>query len=112
MADRSYNQSGGGYFIALSNLAPSALLYSNTTGFSALNWEETGLNTQSTLISANKVVKDMGKTIVSTSRTFRKFQAIDPAQGVVGPDNNGNPGYLTFYLEVGLPSFAPIARYS
>ncbi len=81
-------------------------------------------------VAAGKLLKDMGKTIVSAGRTFRKFAAVGTGNprysssfGVVGGAGaSPNGGYATFYLEVGREGNpgsgtanngvpAPIARY-
>ena len=81
------------------------------------------------VVAANKLLKDMGKTIVSAGRTFRKFAPVVAGLGVSsfgvagGPAVGANSGYGSFYLEVGREAFgptpvanntlgpAPIARY-
>ena len=80
-------------------------------------------------VGQGKLLKDMGKTVVSAGRTFRKFAAVGTGNalkfassfGVAGgPGASPNSGYASFYLEVGRegnpgapdPSApAPIARY-
>jgi hypothetical protein len=75
--------------------------------------------------AAGKLIKDMGKTIVSGGRTFRKFAVA--ATGSRYVDSRGvaggaavapGAGYGTFYLDVGREGAtgttipAPIARYA
>jgi len=75
-------------------------------------------------LTAGKLIRDMGKTVVSGGRTFRKFAIAGAGAnyvaslGVAGaPATAPGAGYATFYLDVGregatgttLP--APIARY-
>jgi hypothetical protein len=69
------------------------------------------------------ILRDMGRTIVSSSRTFRKVQYVVPANlaastfGVSGGAGISSEAYLTGYIEVGfggegssgLP--APVAHY-
>jgi len=75
-------------------------------------------------VDAGKLIKDMGKSVVSGGRTYRKFAlALTGAQFVssLGVAGNGaaapNTGYGSFYLEVGRDGFAgtngpaPIVRY-
>jgi hypothetical protein len=77
-------------------------------------------------VAAGKLLKDMGKTLVSSGRTFRKFQAVGTGAvkfastfGVNGAATVApNPGYGSFYLEVGREGSAgatavpaPILRY-
>ena len=126
-----FNQSGGGYFVALEALNAKLLTLTPGTGsggaatvgtFAVYNWAgDAGAGSLSSLVAVNKVIKDMGKTVVSAGRTFRKFQAIAPltasATGVTGQAASAtNPGYLTGYLELtreGSPAApAAIARYA
>jgi len=74
-------------------------------------------------VDAGKLLKDMGESIVSAGRTFRKFQvaatgaAFVDSRGVVGnPATAPNNGYGSFYLDVTRNSAAsaapaPILRY-
>lgn len=128
-----FNQSGGGYYVTLEDIktkmftkaADSGSGGATTVGaFSAYTWgsggEPGGL---STFVATGKVIKDMGKTVVSAGRTFRKFQAvfssITGTNGVGGGLTSGgssNLSYLSFYLEIardGAPNVIPaIARYA
>jgi hypothetical protein len=82
----------------------------------AANW--------SSIMVAGRLIKDVGKTVVSSGRTFKKFQAVlgtatnsSPTFGVAGKAaTSTDTGYLTGYLEVGTEGAsaapAPIARYS
>jgi hypothetical protein len=98
---------------------------SNVFGLSALATAQQGSNA-ATEVRQGKLLKDMGKTIVSSGRTFRKFAVAGTGSekyassfGVAGgPAVAPNAGYASFYLEVGregsaggatLP--APVARY-
>lgn len=79
----------------------------------------------STVVTTGALLKDMGRTIVSSGRTFRKFAPVlggtaDRASslGVIGGVGaTPNAGYGSFYLEVGREGLcgakgpAPIARY-
>jgi len=80
-------------------------------------------------VTQGKLLKDMGKTVVSAGRTFRKFAPVVAGLGVSsfgvagGPAVGANAGYGSFYLEVGREGLgptpvanttlgpAPIARY-
>jgi hypothetical protein len=144
-----WNQSGGAYFIIMTDLGNTgtyintltsagsnsggafvnASLASNTASnaFGATSAGEATAAT--TAVTAGKLLKDMGKTVVSSGRTFRKFQAVGTGsvnfansfgvQGGPAPATaNGNTGYADFYLEVGREGSAgttaapaPIARY-
>ena len=81
----------------------------------------------SSLVQTGKLLKDMGRTVVSAGRTFRKFAPVvqglgannTSSFGVVGAAGTTlNAGEGTFYLEVGREgtgqgtvSVAPILRY-
>jgi hypothetical protein len=136
-AKPGYNQSGGGYYVAFSSIASSIILNVNAVGSGS-----GGAFTQATVstlvpagglssivtptgaIPAGRVLRDMGKTLTSSTRVFRKFQLAVPntqssggVSGNVPPQTNypGDVGYLTFYLEVSrdgasTAANAPIAR--
>jgi hypothetical protein len=110
----------GGAFVnpTLSTVTMTSIIGAGTT---------TG-NAQS-VVGSGKLLKDMGKTVVSAGRTFRKFAPVVAGLGVSsfgtvgGPAVGANSGYGSFYLEVGREAFgptpvanttlgpAPIARY-
>jgi len=61
------------------------------------------------------MLKDMGTTVVSSSRTFRKVQLVAPAVGVAGATGlTPAEDYLTGYIEIGVdgtcPTSSPQAR--
>ena len=104
-----------GYFVPLGNCANKVLHYSGGAGaggsflpgnFTEASWAA-GKSTASPLtstinaIGAGGLLKDMGKTVVSSNRTFRKVQLVAPslAGGVVGVDTTSGP-YLTAYIEL------------
>lgn len=114
-----YNQSAGGYYTVVAAIAPANFLaFTPGTGsggaatvgtFATLTWaSEVGGGKTSSLLAVGNVLKDMGKTVVSSGRTFRKFQGVAASfvgaggvTGVVGTAAGVNPtGYLTGYLEV------------
>ena len=144
-ANAGFNQSGGAYFMCIQALdntvavgsfintltaAPSGsggAVVAPTLALVSMS-SVIGLNTNaaSTLVGTGKLLKDMGKTVVSAGRTFRKFAPVVQGLGVssfgvVGAAARGaNAGYGSFYLEVGREGFAgsatagapaPIARY-
>ena len=82
----------------------------------------------STVSSAGALLRDMGKTVVSSGTYFRKVQLVvqqGTAQatagttstfGVAGPAANGGvtPDYLTGYIKLGFEGIgapAPVAKY-
>lgn len=117
-----FNQSGGGYYIVTATLplvnllalTPGSGSGGATTAGSFGNYtstisDTTAISNLSTLFTAGKLIKDMGKTVVSAGRAFRKFQAVLPASastgGVVGAAGSATQaGYATPYLEVTAPS--------
>lgn len=144
-----FNQSGGSMFMVLSNLeaTPATAVYTYTITTAATR--SGGAVTEAVLtatkmgdilkagatyaaltdaeaaafVDAGKLLKDMGTTVVSAGRTFRKFQvaatgaAFVDSRGVVGnPATAPNTGYGSFYLDVTRNSAAsaapaPIVRY-
>jgi hypothetical protein len=150
-AKAGFNQSGGGYFMCIQPLETNSLSlggYINTisvapTGSGGATVPPTlalvsmssilGLATTSgsTLVATGKLLKDMGRTVVSAGRTFRKFAPVVQALGANNTSSFGiigtaatttNAGYGAFYLEVGRDGSAasqgtgagapaPIARY-
>jgi hypothetical protein len=112
-----YNQSGGGYYIVISDIVPAKLNVftpgtgsggATTSGSFAAAGAADLPGGVSTLFLAGKIIKDMGKTLVSANRTFRKVQAV--VAGTIGAASLGvagaaasatAPGYVTFYLETG-----------
>lgn len=110
-----YNQSAGGYYLIVSTIAPANLLSVSTAASGSggatvpavlatySGWAADGQF--STLLTAGNVLKDMGKTVVTAGRTYRKFQATAnvnlSTNGVTGTAATAlNTGYLTGYLEV------------
>ena len=74
------------------------------------------------------LLKDMGKTVVSASRTFRKIQLVRPQVGTVStggvegaaPGSNPVQDYLTGFIEMGFNGYvvsggagfpAPVAKF-
>jgi len=146
-----FNQSGGAYFLCVQALAATNSAttsdYLNVLTSAGSNsggaWVNPTFKTENTsnvfgaksaneasesfaAVGQGKLLKDMGKTVVSANRTFRKFAAVGTGSskyassfGVQGgPPSAPNGGYATFYLEVGREGIpgstaapAPIARY-
>ena len=143
-----FNQSGGAYFICLANLENTPGTAAFVQGITSVGSNSGGawippnlapitmsnvLGTGATIANANaaalvntgKLLKDMGRTVVSAGRTFRKFAPVVPGVpastfGVVGAaGTTTSAGYGSFYLEVGREGAggtatnapAPIARY-
>ena len=113
-----------GYYVPLASL--SSVIYAEptqnangTTGnFVAANWVTTA--NASTIIAGGAgypgLLKDMGKTLVSAQRTFRKVQLVVSTTstfGVTGAAGTApDAGYLTGYIELGYEGYgkpAPVA---
>jgi len=116
------SNSGGAWIAPTLALTPMSNVIGTGLGVSLAN--------AAALVGQGKLLKDMGRTIISSGRTFRKFSPVvsGPAAstfGVTGgPATAPNTGYCSFYLEVGREGFggpglgtsglstpAPIARY-
>jgi hypothetical protein len=102
----------GGYYMPLSTLAGQIQSYNATTGFiSSATWASTG-GAGVGLINGpfKSLLRDQGKTVVSSGRTFRKIQVVgnnvagQSTFGVLGPASTGVPNtdYFTGYIEVGV----------
>jgi len=131
-AKAGFNQSGGAYYMSLETLYTKAQAYAPGSGsggattvgiFTPLSQSLTAGTDTSSLSSVSgqyQLLKDLGRTIVSSGRTFRKFQAVVPTTNNssvtfgVGGSTLGN-GYLGMYLEVGREGAAApvkLARYA
>jgi len=121
-----------GYYIPVGSLRGLIYQYNPTSGVStAAAWANTNHSTLPFISSAGAgVLKDMGKTVVSSSRVFRKVQlvlstaSLLAAQGIsntVGGNAAGGTvaytsvgeDYLTGYIELGFNGGtpAPVAAY-
>jgi len=100
-----------GYFVPLGRCDDKVLQYSEGAGaggsflpgnFSPASWVATdGRVSTIRTVGAGGLLRDMGKTVVSSNRTFRKVQLISPslAGGVAGVDTTSGK-YLTGYIEL------------
>jgi len=111
-----------GYFVPLGNCVASVLQYNGAAGaggsflpgaFTAASWTASGASGAGALLSTissigqGGLLRDMGKTVVSSNRTFRKVQLVVKgastlagATGVTGTGAENQP-YLTGYIELG-----------
>lgn len=132
----------GGYYVPLATLEDKIFARveptSNDTGinggsFSTARWATTyakggfgnatvgNVYLSSILTAGAGVLRDMGRTVVSANRTFRKIQLVTSGRGStlstfgVGGLVGSNPveDYLTGYIELGFDgnSGAPVAHY-
>ena len=120
-----------GFFIPVGNCRGLIYAYNPTAGvstFSSAVWATINTSTAFYVSSAGAgVLRDLGKTVVSSARTFRKVQLLVSTPntfGVAGlnPSSGyGGEDYLTGYIELGLGgsasggaapgSIAPVAQY-
>ena len=99
-------ETAGNTGVAGGQFSTATWAWSSLTDMSTASW-----NTFSTALATagRTILKDMGRTIVSSSRTFRKIQLVRPAGqapstfGVGGSAAAGYPGesYFTGYIELG-----------
>ena len=106
-----YNQSGGGYLMIVSSITRSQLnIYTPGSGTGASmapgSFTQAGPSDvpDTSVFEVGHLLKDMGRTVVSSGRTFRKVQAVigmasgaSPTYGVGGQ----SPNYTSFYVETG-----------
>ena len=89
--------------------------------FSTASWAFWGSKVTSSIGAAGAgILKDMGRTVVSSNRTFRKVQLVLTGNqlssfGVSGPSGTTpNQDYYTGYIELGFDGSgtpAPVARF-
>ena len=117
----SAGSNSGGAFVA-----PTLAVANARDAFGVAAADTAGIAGALAEVAQGKLLRDMGKTVVSSGRTFRKFAAVGTGNaryansfGVAGgPGTAPNAGYATFYLEVGREGSAgattapaPVARY-
>ena len=118
-------QNSPSHFMTVGNLASQVYAYNPTAGaltFSTASWAWVGTSGQtagtpyvSSIVAAGGLLKDIGKSVVSSNRYFRKVQLVvrnggAPVStgastfGVAGTNNGALPNsdYLTGYIELGL----------
>lgn len=125
-AHAGFNQSGGAYFIVITDI--SSKLFSYTPGkysggatepgtVAAVTAATLAAGTTPIALTAGKLIKDMGKSVVVGGVTYRKFQAVvAPSAANAGGQAGRTPEYYSFFLEVGREGAqtagpAGIARY-
>jgi hypothetical protein len=103
----------GGYFIPIATMANKVYSYNPAAGsvtFLPAVWASTGGAYVSYVAAGAGVLRDMGKSVVSASRTFRKVQLVVPQSTGnttstfgVGGATGTTPvqDFLTGYIEVG-----------
>jgi len=113
-----------GYFVPVASL--TGLVYGlNTTNgattFSTATWAYFGASRSLSSIQAGGgILKDLGRTVVSSLRTFRKVQVVLASNstlttfGVGGRQTGVGEDYLTGYIELGFEGNgtpAPVAHF-
>jgi hypothetical protein len=116
---RRLKQNAGGFFIPVGNVATGVLAYNPGSGaggsfvagnFVLAAWAQGGstpVRQTSTISSAGAggLLRDMGKTVVSSGRTFRKVQLMTSTISTGGVNGQSgttppNTDYLTAYIEI------------
>ena len=109
-----------GYFVPLGRCDNKVLQYSEGAGaggswlpgsFSPASWVGTDVRVSTiAAVGAGGLLRDMGKTVVSSNRTFRKVQLVShtAVAGVAGSAASSGP-YLCAYIELSSGSSQPAA---
>jgi hypothetical protein len=117
-----------GYYIPLADIRTKILSYTDSTGqFSSATWARdptvygTSGGVYSTLVATSGagLLRDMGRTIVSSTRVFRRVQLVVSSVstfGVAGSSGTAWPAtdFLTGYVELGFGgggAFTPLASF-
>jgi hypothetical protein len=99
------NLNDGGYYIPLADIRASVQTYNPTSQtFAGASWISSPISSFYLNNPGVGILKDMGKTVVSSLRTFRKVQLVIPNSttfGVGGANTVANEEYLTGYIELG-----------
>ena len=114
----------GGYFINVASLIDKVYSVSGNNGTVAVAlWASTGggysVGISTSLANAGRaVLRDMGKTLISSNRTFRKVQYVISTNSTFGVGGLAGTtpvvDYLTGYVELGLEGAgvpAPVAHF-
>ena len=116
-----FKQNAGGFFVPLANVASGVLAFTAAGGaggsyqvgsFTTAAWAQGGTTPSkftSTIsgIAAGGLLRDMGKSVVSAGRVFRKVQLMTSTvstggvNGPAGVTTNPLVDYLTGYIELG-----------
>lgn len=113
-----------GFFVPVASLTNQVYGLNTTNGaltFSTASWAYFGPGrSMSSIQAGGGILKDMGKTVVSSLRTFRKVQVVLPSNstlstfGVGGRQTGVGEDYLSGYIELGFEGNgtpAPVAHY-
>ena len=101
----------GGYFIPVGDARGKIYAVTSAGAVTVAEWASTGYSVgivsslQATNASGPAILRDMGKTVVSSNRTFRKVQYVMSTNSTfgVGGKSGTTPSvdYLTGYVELG-----------
>ncbi len=117
------NHGDMGYYIPLGDLTTKIYALAADGTFSAATWaSSSAIGSTISTVGAAGILKDMGKTVVSSLRTFRKVQLVIRGAGAAGISTFGTGGgvaqvgaeYYTGYIELGLNGAgtpAPVAHF-
>ena len=122
--DNHYRQRQPSYFMPVSSLQGLIYAYNGAGTFTTASWATTGSCYLSSVNGAGAgILKDLGKQVLSSGRTFRKVQLV-VRNGSVGPSTpttganstfgvagaagtSPNQDYLTGYIELGYEGTGP-----
>lgn len=107
-----FNQAGGAHFIVITDISSKLFAYTPGAGSGGATKEGTVASVTTTqlgapggagiVLTAGKLIKDMGKSVTVAGVTYRKFQAVvAPTAANAGGQAGRTPEYASFYLEVG-----------
>ena len=116
--DNHYRQRQPSYFMPVSSLKGLIYAYDGVGTFSQADWATTGSAYLPSINSAGAgILKDLGKQVLSSGRTFRKIQLVvrngvltgnQSTFGVAGAANTApNQDFLTGYIELGYEGTGP-----
>ena len=132
LSNTKQNLNDQGYFISVASLIGKVYGYQFASSgsnsgvlagtFSTASWAYggPGVPVSTVVAGAGVVLKDLGKTVVSSLRTFRKVQLVLPTNatqstfGVGGQQTSLGQDYLTGYIELGFEGNgtpAPVAHF-
>jgi hypothetical protein len=116
--DNHYRQRQPSYFMPVSSLKGLIYAYDGAGTFDSASWANLGSPYLSSVNGAGAgILKDLGKQVVSSGRTFRKIQLVvrngaltgnQSTFGVAGAANTvPNQDFLTGYIELGYEGTGP-----
>ena len=120
--DNHYRQRQPSFFMPVSSLQGLVYAYDGAGTFSAATWANSGPYLSSVNGAGAGILKDLGKQVLSSGRTFRKVQLVvrngsgvpntgaTSTFGVAGASGTSpNQDFLTGYIELGYEGTGPAA---